>query len=109
MRKLSIESESTLTDRYQTTVPEPVRKALNLKKRDKVHYSVKPNGSVILTRANDNQSDPVIENFLNFLANDIQKHPKNLKAIDQNLVGRIQSLVKDVKIDLNEALSEEDE
>ncbi|NBD32458.1 MAG: regulator, partial [Cyanobacteria bacterium] len=29
-------SESTLTNRYQTTIPEPVRKALGLKKRDKI-------------------------------------------------------------------------
>lgn len=28
-------SESTLTDRYQTTVPEPIRKALGLNKHDK--------------------------------------------------------------------------
>ena len=30
-------AESTLTDRYQTTVPEPVRKALGLNKRDKIY------------------------------------------------------------------------
>ena len=30
--------ESTLTGRYQTTVPETVRCALDLGKRDKIHY-----------------------------------------------------------------------
>jgi len=42
---------STLTDRYQTTVPEPVRRALHLGKRDKIHYTMRPTGEVILTRA----------------------------------------------------------
>ena len=34
------EVASTLTDRYQTTVPEPVRRALKLGKRDKIHYAI---------------------------------------------------------------------
>ena len=34
-----LEVESTLTDRYQTTVPETVRRALRLGKRDKIHYT----------------------------------------------------------------------
>ncbi|WP_206165702.1 type II toxin-antitoxin system PrlF family antitoxin, partial [Citrobacter braakii] len=34
----TLEAESTLTDRYQTTVPETVRRALRLGKRDKIHY-----------------------------------------------------------------------
>ena len=47
----TLDVESTLTDRYQTTVPETVRRALGLKKRDKIHYSIRPDGEVILTRA----------------------------------------------------------
>lgn len=104
-----IETESTLTDRYQTTVPEPIRKALKLKKRDKIHYAIKPDGSVILKRAENDQSDPIIDNFLNFLVNDLEKNPENIKAVNPDLTNRIESLVKNVKIDLNEKLSEKDE
>jgi antitoxin PrlF len=43
----AFEAESTLTDRYQTTIPDPVRKALHLNKRDKIHYTIQPNGQVI--------------------------------------------------------------
>lgn len=43
--------ESTLTSRYQTTIPELVRKTLSLGKHDKVHYEVKPDGAVVMTRA----------------------------------------------------------
>ena len=38
-----LEVESTLTDRYQTTVPETVRRALKLGKRDQIHYTLQPN------------------------------------------------------------------
>jgi antitoxin PrlF len=38
----SLDVESTLTDRYQTTVPETVRRALRLGKRDKIRYSIRP-------------------------------------------------------------------
>lgn len=48
---VTLEAESTLTDRYQTTVPESVRRALRLGKRDKIHYAIQPGGEVILTRA----------------------------------------------------------
>lgn len=34
-----LEVESTLTDRYQTTVPATVRQALKIGKRDKIHYT----------------------------------------------------------------------
>ena len=47
----TLEVESTLTDRYQTTVPDAVRRALRLGKRDKIHYSIRASGEVVLTRA----------------------------------------------------------
>ena len=46
----TLEVESTLTDRYQTTVPETVRRALRLRKRDKIHYTIRPGGEVVLSR-----------------------------------------------------------
>ena len=46
----TLEAESTLTDRYQTTVPKTVRRALRLGKRDKIHYTIRPSGEVVLTR-----------------------------------------------------------
>ncbi len=36
------EVESTLIDRYQTTVQETVRRALRRGKRDKIHYTILP-------------------------------------------------------------------
>ncbi|WP_051077043.1 type II toxin-antitoxin system PrlF family antitoxin [Scytonema hofmannii] len=36
--------ESSLTDRYQTTVPDAVRKILGLSKRDKICYTIQSDG-----------------------------------------------------------------
>ena len=72
----TLEAESTLTDRYQTTVPETVRRALRLHKRDKIQYVIRPSGEVILTRASDPEvDDPVLGQFLGFLAHDIAPTP----------------------------------
>jgi len=105
-----LEADSTLTDRYQTTVPETVRRALKLGKRDKIHYTIQSNGAVLLTRASqDKHEDPALAQFLSFLARDIANHPEHVQAMDSQLVQRIQSLVGDAEIDLNAALSTEDE
>ena len=106
----TLEVESTLTDRYQTTVPETVRRALKLGKRDKIHYTIRQDGEVVLTRATASEvNDPVLGQFLNFLANDIARHPEHLKAVDASLVKRIQSVVGHAEIDLDAPLSADDE
>ncbi|QET00887.1 MULTISPECIES: type II toxin-antitoxin system PrlF family antitoxin [Cupriavidus] len=106
----TIEVESTLTDRYQTTVPETVRRALGLGKRDKIHYSIRASGEVVLTRAEASEGeDPVLEQFLSFLERDIASHPQRVRPVDAAFVARLQSLAGGVKVDLDAPLSEDDE
>jgi len=106
----TLEVESTLTDRYQTTVPETVRRALQLGKRDKIHYTIRPGGEVVLTRAETPEDDdPVLGAFLDFLARDIASHPEHLQAIDASFVQRLQSLTGGVEVDLDVPLSADDE
>lgn len=106
----TLEVESTLTDRYQTTVPETVRRALRLGKRDKIHYTIRPGGEVVLTRAEASAGDdPLLGQFLSFLARDIASHPERLQAVDAGLVQRLHSLVGDVEVDLDAVLSADDE
>ncbi len=100
-------SESTLTDRYQTTVPEAVRKALHLHKREKVRYTVQADGHVLLSRADEDEEDQVMESFLQFLANDIAQNPDHLQAVSSKLVSHVATLISDVDINLDEALPEE--
>lgn len=107
---VNFEVESTLTDRYQTTVPETVRRALRLGKRDKIHYAIRPSGEVVLTRVEDSAGDdPVLGQFLVFLARDMANHPERLQAIDASFVQRLQVLTDGVGVDLGSALSADDE
>lgn len=106
----TMEIESTLTDRYQTTVPETVRRALQLGKRDKIHYTIRPSGEVLLTRAEVSETvDPVLGQFLDFLAREIANHPEHLQTVDAGLVKRLQALVSGVDVNLDTALQAADE
>jgi antitoxin PrlF len=106
----NLQVESTLTDRYQTTVPETVRRALRLSKRDKIHYTIRPSGEVVLTRVEASEGDdPVLGQFLGFLARDISSHPERLQSIDAGFVQRLQALTGGVEVDLDAPLSAEDE
>ena len=105
----TLEVESTLTDRYQTTVPETVRRALRLGKRDKILYTIRRSGEVVLTRAAASADDPLLGQFLGFLARDMASHPERLQTVDAGFVQRLQSLVSSVEVDLDAALSTDDE
>ncbi len=102
-----LSTQSTLTDRYQTTVPESIRNALHLRKRDKIKYVIDDNGNVMLLRAEEN--DPALEPFLNFIIEDINNHPKQVKFISPTLYSRAKTLISDVDVDLDSSLSDEDE
>lgn len=107
---ITLEVESTLTDRYQTTVPETVRRALRLGKRDKIHYTILASGEVLLKRADSaDEEDPVLTAFLDFLATEIAKHPDRLRTLDAGLAQRLQALVGGVEIDLDAPLPADDE
>jgi len=105
----NFECESTLTDRYQTTVPEPVRRVLKLGKRDKIHYSILPDASVLITRANaeSEADDPILGQFLDFLVRDISTHPESVRTVDADLMARAQGLVGHIEIDLDAELAED--
>jgi antitoxin PrlF len=106
----TLEVESTLTDRYQTTVPVTVRRTLQLGKRDKIHYTIRPGGEVVLSRAEPSEKDdPVLGRFLGFLARSIASHPERLQAIDAGFVQRLQSLTGGIEVDLDASLSDDDE
>ncbi|MEI8030594.1 MAG: type II toxin-antitoxin system PrlF family antitoxin [Comamonadaceae bacterium] len=106
----TLEIDSTLTDRYQTTVPEPVRRALSLGKRDKIHYMIQPDGVVLITRKEPlPDTDSVLESFLGFLARDMASHPQHIQALDAKLVNRIRALVGDMTVDLDAALPDDGE
>ncbi|MCC7152861.1 MAG: type II toxin-antitoxin system PrlF family antitoxin [Rubrivivax sp.] len=106
----TLEAESTLTSRYQTTVPETVRRALKLGKGDRLRYRVRADGEVVVTRAPASEDhDPALGAFLGFLARDIAEHPERLQAVDAGLVKRFKTLTGRTEVDLDAPLSADDE
>ena len=101
-----LEVDASLTDRYQTTVPEPVRKALGLRKRDRIRFELTSEGDVLLRRVEDEKRDPVVAAFLQFLQNDI---PLSARAPSEDLVARIQALVVGAEVNLDVALPDDEE
>lgn len=70
----------------------------------------RPSGEVVLTRVEASDGDdPVLGQFLGFLAAEIIRHPERLQAVDAGLVQRLQSLVGVVDVDLDAAPLEDDE
>jgi len=105
-----LEAQSSLTDRYQTTVPEPVRRRLKLGNRDKILYTIRPDGEVVQSRALPaEEQDPVLGQFLVFLERDMANNPQHLQPLDARLLDRFQALTENVKVDLDAPLSAEDE
>ena len=100
---------SALTDRYQTTVPQPVRRALGLRKRDRIRYAFRANGEVVLQRVSPDpvEEDPALAPFLALLERDIASHPERLQPIGADLVQRLQGLVGAIEVNLDEALPDD--
>lgn len=106
-----LEAESTVTSRGQTTIPGSIRKALMLGPADKVRYVLMDDKTVVLTRSdeNDEHDDPVVAEFLAFLAADMQANPANVQPIAQDLLARARDLTDGVTVDLDVPLDPEDE
>jgi antitoxin PrlF len=102
-----LQAASTLTDRYQTTIPEPVRELLHLNKRDKITYTIEDNGKVLISRATED--DPVLTDFLNFLANDIKNNPLHIQSFSQTLIDHARCLTSGIEINLDAPLDKKDE
>lgn len=100
---------SKLTDRYQTTVPSGVRKQLNLSKGDQIRYCTEPDGRVYIEPVREEDVDPALGAFLDFVEADIKAHPERLRAFDGALHDRLKALVGEVHVDLDEPLSPDDE
>jgi antitoxin PrlF len=102
--------EAALTDRYQTTVPQPVRRALGLHKRDRIRFAFRANGEVVLQRVSPDpvEEDPALAPFLALLEQDIASHPERLQPIGADLVQRLQDLVAAIEVDLDEVLPDDE-
>lgn len=88
---------------------ENVRRALQPGKRDRIQYTICPGGEVVLTQTEPTNDDPVLSQFLGFLARDIATDPERLQTVDAGLAQRLHSLVSGIEVDLDAALPASDE
>lgn len=102
--------ESTLTDRYQTTIPEKVRQFLGLSKRDHIEYRINANGEICLTKKVEEEVDATMASFLAFIDRDIQQHPEGVNPLSESLMRRTDALLAGMQpLDLSDKLSDADE
>jgi antitoxin PrlF len=74
-----LEAESTLTSRYQTTIPDAVRKVLGLGKHDRLIYRVSDDGEVHLAKAGTAEvEDAALESFLALLDARLNREPTRI-------------------------------
>lgn len=106
---MSVLVKSTLTDRYQTTIPDAVRKQLGLGKRDKIGYFIQDDGSVRIDRILDDDTDVALRPFLSLLEEDLMSHPERIKSLDEADYYRIKELTQGVEYDLDAPLDPENE
>ncbi len=105
----TLEAESTITKRGQTTVASAIRKVLKVTNaEDRLVYRVLKDGSVVLSKK-EGLGDPIIAEFLEFIANDTRNNFASLRPVTPAWLTGLQQLVKGVQVDLDAPLSSNDE
>lgn len=99
--RIILEAESMLTDHHPAAVPAAVRQAQRLRKRDTIRFA----GEAVLSHAAQQDDDPVLAAFLDFLAHDMAAHTERLRPLDAELAQRLHALVDGVEVDLEAPLA----
>lgn len=94
-----VRERSKITTKGQTTVPKAVRQALGVSYGGEIAYVVDENGHVSLLRVEE--TDPVIDGFLEFLARDMARNPAKLSAFPIDLAERMAALTAGMNVDLD--------
>ena len=80
----NIEASSKLTSKNQTTIPTPVRKALELSEGDRIGFRILDGGRVELFKETSVASDDlVVAAYLSFLERDLIARPSKLSVLEQ--------------------------
>jgi len=96
--------QSSVTERFQTTIPKGVREALGLRRGDTLAYEVRGEEVVVRRRPEQEGDDPALTGFLDLLERDIAAHPERLHRVPEALVQRGRELVDGAEVDLVAAL-----
>jgi antitoxin PrlF len=98
-----LKEESTITAKGQTTVPKSVRQALGVDYGGRIAFIVDEQRRVYVQKAEvEETADPVIDRFLEFLAQDMSKHPRtSVVPFPQSLLDRAVALTAGMTVDLD--------
>ena len=98
-----VRERSKITSKGQTTVPKAVRQALGVSYGGEIAYVVDEGGRVSLL-AVEEETDPVIDGFLSFLAQDMARNPSHITAFPDGLSKRMAALTAGMNVDLDEEI-----
>lgn len=105
--------KSTLTDRYQTTIPAFVRKELGLNKRDFIEFLKSEDGYIVLRRGKPDEVEQEEEfpstllAWLELIARDHEKHPEQFVPLTEDFFAKAKELVGDYEFDLDAPIEED--
>jgi antitoxin PrlF len=93
--------ESAVTERYQTTVTNGVRKALGVQGKDRLAWEIRGDEAIVRRAAEVavEEEDPALEPFLRLLAADIEAHPERLHSMPEALSRSVLELIEGVDPD----------
>ena len=89
--------QSTLTARYQTTIPTEVRRRLGLNAGDQISYQFTDEGRVELIR--DSSEDQVLGAMFEALERNLAPYPERLVAVDELMYDDLKKWDLDVDLD----------
>jgi antitoxin PrlF len=89
--------QSTLTARYQTTIPTEVRRRLGLNAGDQISYRFTDEGRVELIR--ESSEDQVLGAMLEALELNLATYPERLVAVDKLMYDDLKKWDLDVDLD----------
>ena len=97
-----LREECTITANGQTIVPKSVRQALGVDYGGRIAFFVDDQHRVYVEKVVEEASDPVVDRFLEFLAQDMHKHPgTSIAALPASLRNRVAALIGDMDADLD--------
>jgi len=98
-----LKEESTITAKGQTTVPKSVRQALGVDYGGRIAFFVDEHRRVYVQKAEVEEiADPVIDRFLEFLAQDMAKNPeKSVQPFPKALLDRAVALTAGMTVNLD--------
>jgi antitoxin PrlF len=96
-----VAASAKLTAKNQTTIPSSVRVALGLEPMDRIKFDILADGRVLLSKdsAVDEEFDPTVLAFLDFIEADIIANPQLLSVLERD--EELSKLLKNVELDEN--------